>query len=266
MHLMNRLGVTLVVLALTGMSAISTADAQRIRNYGSDAEKAYGVEAGTAYNAPPGAPAAAPAKPTQQAATPEETAKEDPNAKYNTGITVFQRKGGTKEELKKLELKPEEMYRGVIPGTRDEVTHLNRARQKGATGTNQLIWVGFQPREQSTRVFFQTAREADYTIGREGNAIVLTFNDTKLSARNFGRFIDASFFNRNVVRIESKRVGKKTVKVTIQLREAEQPRVNTTSNYVYLDFSERDYSDSAKDDSDDESDSESDASPAALDE
>ena len=125
------------------------------------------------------------------------------------------------------------MYRGVIPGTRDTVEHFEKTQKQG--GTNQLMWVGFQPRDATTRVFFQTTREANYTMSSEGNTIIVTFFDTKLAAKNNGRFIDTSFFNRNVTRIESNKKGK-NVEVRISLRESERPQVNATDRFVYFEF------------------------------
>lgn len=216
------------------------ASAQTIRSYGTEAEQQYGNQGQFQY---PGAPAqpqtvtapqqtAQSGQPAQQASGEEGEKKEE----YTSGVTHLYGGGAPNQPLPK-DLPQEQMYRGVIPGTRDTVTHLEKAAKQGQTGTNELLWIGFQPREQSTRVFVQTAREADYTMGtNEAGAVVLTFSNTKLSARNFSRFIDTSFFERNVTRIESKKQGKDVV-VTISLRKAERPQVNTTDRYVYLEFS-----------------------------
>jgi hypothetical protein len=181
----------------------------------------------------PGAPvkATAPAATTTPTTTPEGEAGKEGEPSYSD---VVQFQGGQNNvPATQLNLKPEEMYHGVIPGTRDSVEHLEKAAQQ--KGANQLVWVGFQPRENSTRVFFQTTREANYTMSAEGTTVVLTFSDTKLAAKNFGRFVDTSFFNRNVTRIESIKKGK-DVEIRISLRQAERPQVNTTDRYVYLEF------------------------------
>ncbi|MEZ4460371.1 MAG: hypothetical protein R3E66_11725 [bacterium] len=235
----------------------SVASAQTIRSYGDQAEATYGTQAQINY---PGAPvpqkSAAPA--ADPAATPTADGEKKDEPVYS-GVT--QMYGGSPANNQPLptDLTPEQMYRGVIPGTRDSVKHLEKAAIKGQSGANELLWIGFQPRDQSTRVFVQTAREANYDMTTEGNAVVLTFANTKLSARNFSRFIDTSFFNRNVTRIESKKKGKDVV-VTISLKNSERPQVNTTDKYVYIEFG----AETVK--SDDTSDKKSDDTPRALDE
>jgi len=131
------------------------------------------------------------------------------------------------------------MYRGVIPGTRDEVSHLVKAREKAEdrSNRNEVTWVGFQAKDSATRVFFQTGRESNYDLGQSGQALTVTFNDTILAASNFGRFIDTSYFDRNVTRIEVKQVNRDTVVATISMRDYEQPNVDRSGNYLYLDFS-----------------------------
>ncbi len=227
------------LLALTACMLMwsSSAYSQTIRNFGADAERQYGVQPQqTNY---PGAPVTPPAQATQ-AAQPTADAKPGDetagNAEITSGVTTMYGGQMATKPLPK-DMPVEQMYRGVIPGTRDSVSHLEKAAKKGKTGANELLWIGFQARDQSTRVFVQTAREANYSMDTNAEgAVVLTFTDTKLAARNFSRFIDTSFFNRNVTRIESKKKGKDVI-VTISLRSSERPQVNTTEKYVYLEFS-----------------------------
>jgi hypothetical protein len=226
------------LLALTACLLLwsSSAYSQTIRNFGSDAERQYGVQPQqTNY---PGAPVTPPAQ-TSQAGQPAADGKsgdeKGENAEITSGVTTMYGRMATKPLPSDMPV--EQMYRGVIPGTRDSVSHLEKAAQQGKTGANELLWIGFQAREQSTRVFVQTAREANYSMDTNAEgAVVLTFTNTKLSARNFARFIDTSFFNRNVTRIESKKKGTDVI-VTISLRSSERPQVNTTEKYVYLEFS-----------------------------
>lgn len=218
---------TVVILALLA----SPAFAQKIRSYTDSAESQYGTDGGISI---PGGPQAAPAPaPTADPnAPPAEGAEGDGASGYSDVVKMYGG-GPVNVPASQLDLKPEELYRGVIPGTRDSVEHFEK-NQKQA-GLNQLIWVGFQPREASTRVFFQTTREANYTTSSEGNTLIVTFFDTKLAAKNNGRFIDTSFFDRNVTRIESTKKGK-NVEVRISMKEAERPQVNATDRFVYFEF------------------------------
>ena len=139
-----------------------------------------------------------------------------------------------------LDLAVEQLYRGVIPGKRNEVAHLARAKEVGAESNkpNQLTWLGFRPEDDSTRVFFQTARQSDYNIRRQQDPplVEITLRNTRIPASNFSRFIDTSFFNRNVQLVEAEQIDRSTVEVRIELKTFEQPTVRRDGNYVYLDF------------------------------
>lgn len=262
MNLVSKFGLTTTAALILGCIGVADAEAQQIRTYGSQAEAQYGTQQGT--TALPGAPATvsqpqtAPQAPQPKQETDEASGEPD----YENSVTVFRRSGDSESSVREtLDFKPEEMYRGVIPGTRDEVEHLEEARKSATSSSNTLTWIGFQPREQSTRVFIQTARAPDYRVSRDGTTVVLTLANTKLSARNFSRSIDTEFFDRNVRGIDSKQVNRTTVEVRIRLAKGEEPRVNATSSYVYVDFSaEKLNSDST------EEDSRASAQPTALDE
>lgn len=226
-----------LVLAAGSLLWTSVVSAQTIRSYGSDAEAQYGAKSAVTY---PGAPAqnTAPVQMAQgQQAQPTGEGGEKTEEYVSGTVQLYGGGGATPNQPLPKDMPQEQMYQGVIPGTRDNVSHLEKAAKQGQSGSNEMLWIGFQPREQSTRVFVQTAREADYQMGtNEAGAVVLTFSNTKLAAKNFSRFIDTSFFERNVTRIESKKQGKDVV-VTISLRQGERPQVNTTDRYVYLEFS-----------------------------
>lgn len=236
-------------LALFGSSSVllvsllvsSSASAQQIRNYSSQAEATYGGgSSGTAVDAPAGATAAADGGGTasQQSAGGGEG---EGGVSLESHVTVF-RGGGASAPLP-VDLTPEKMYRGIIPGTRDEVLHLTKAREQ--SGSNQIVWVGFQPRDNSTRVFFQTTQNADYSVGEDNGMITVTFSGTKLAAGNFARFIDTSFFNRNVTRIEVEKVDRSTVVAKISLRSFARPDVDRSGGYITLDFAHSESSSSS---------------------
>lgn len=232
------------IVALASQEAF----AQKIRSYGDQAEAQYGGgQTGAAVNAASGQTGATGAtnvtKVDSAAATQGQQGAQqqgkdgEGKADVTSYVTVFQ-PGGSNAPLP-VDLTPDKMYRGVIPGTRDEVSHLTKAAQKASDRNNRnaVTWVGFQANESATRVFFQTGRESNYDLGESDGALTVTFNDTRLSASNFRRFIDTSFFNRNVTRIEVKQANRTTVVATISLRNFEQPDVDRNGNYLYLDFS-----------------------------
>lgn len=135
---------------------------------------------------------------------------------------------------------PEKMYQGVIPGKRDSVSHLERERQSGSSETNPnaLTWIGFQPKEDKTRVFLQTARNPQYSTSREeeGTVFALRLENTKASTRNFRRHVDATNFDRVVKQIRATHEDGGSTVVRIELRESVSPTVETSDNYLYIDF------------------------------
>lgn len=136
-----------------------------------------------------------------------------------------------------LDLTIDQLYRGVIPGTRDEVAHLQSARESESP-PNKLTWLGFRPTDEETRIFFQTAREAKYELDedRDEARIELRIEDTQIASRNFQRFIDTSYFERNIDRVEAREGGDGEVIITIELDSFESPQIETDGNYVYLTF------------------------------
>jgi len=238
-----RLAVAVTFLALAGWS--STAFAQKIRTYTKQAESSNGGGASSSSSGGgrtaayyPGPPA--PQRTQQQAqgqGQGQGQGKEDKDLPKGSFVTVFAPEGSEKPVVQ-LNLPPEKLYHGVIPGQRDDLPMLDRARKKGSDydEPNTITWIGFQPKDDVTRVFLQTAREAKYSLGHGNGVLTLTFSDTKIPLRNFSRFIDTSFFDRVVTRIEAKQSDDQTVVVTIQLRESEEPEVAQTDDYVYVDF------------------------------
>lgn len=243
-------------LTLLSVAFASPASSQTIRSYG-DTDSSSSNGGGQTSGATGGGKAWFPGMPTsqqpsgdqQQAAAPQqqpageggEGGKGEQGASTSHRITVYSGGRNAKNSPRTtLDLAIDQLYRGVIPGTRDKVAHLSRAQKSGAntSQSNQLTWLGFRPTDSSTRVFFQTARKADYHIRRkqEPPVIEIVVKNTKLSAKNFSRFIDTSFFERNIKRVEAKRVDSTTVEIVIELDTFEQPTVRQEGSYVYLDF------------------------------
>ena len=133
-----------------------------------------------------------------------------------------------------------EIYKGVVPGERDEVDHLKEERESGSSppAPNKLTWLGFQPKKDKTRIFIQAARTPSYTVSRddEGKTVVVTLDNTEVSARNFQRYIDASYFDRAVKRIETEPTSGNAVDIRIELDESMSPSVESEKDYLYVDF------------------------------
>lgn len=224
----------------------STAFAQKIRTYNTEAEQTYGTSTDTTATDMASGQTGATTVTVNAQGQPQQAQGQQPAAGEGEAgeseiepsyVTVFS-PGGAQGALP-INLTPDKMYSGIIPGTRDEVTQFSEARQKGADSSNpnRILWVGFDAREDKTRVFFQTARDAEYEVGEQDGQVTVTFNNTQVAAYNFRRFIDASFFNRNVERIEMQKVGRNKVVAKIKLRQFERPDVDRSGNYLYLDFS-----------------------------
>lgn len=154
---------------------------------------------------------------------------------YSSGMTQ-----NADDAQKALNLAIDELYRGIIPGKRDQVEHLSNAQRAGADAThrNELTWVGFHPTDEVTRVFLQTARKAEYDVRRSTDPalIEIVISNTDIAAKNFTRNIDTRFFGRNVKRVETKKINPSTIKVTIDLGTFQQPTIRESGNYIYLDF------------------------------
>ena len=237
-----------IVSFLVVTTFASTAFAQKIRTYGEQAEQTYGTSTNTnAVDMASGQTGASTVTTVNTQAQPQAQGQDQQPAGAEGAegettiqpsyVTVFQ-PGGAQGALP-INLTPDKMYSGIIPGTRDEMTQFSEARERGSDSSNpnRILWVGFDPRDDVTRVFFQTARDADYEVGEADGAVTVTFSNTRVAAYNFRRFIDTSFFNRNVERIDIEKVGKNSVRAKIKLRQFERPDVDRSGNYLYLDFS-----------------------------
>jgi hypothetical protein len=241
----------LVAALFCTVAFLSTAEAQKIRSYGdtesgSTSGSSTGSSGGgSAQGWYPGMPVEQQSNDSQQANTQQkesgEAGEEGEEGDEGIGpshrITMFTGKKNSGPRTT-LDLTLDKLYRGIIPGTRDEVEHLSRLAEESDSATNQLTWLGFHPTDEHTRVFFQTSKQADYDIKRRQTppVIEIELNNAQISSKNFSRFIDTSFFNRNVKRVEAKRSGKDKVTIVIELESFEQPSVRRDGKYVYLDF------------------------------
>lgn len=207
------------VLALS-LPLAGDADAQRIRTYGNSAN---GTTSGSAAQ-------------TQTSSTQFGASAGEAQVVGSYQIGIYgERERANQEARQRLgALERTELYRGVIPGERDEVDHIDVSPDGAA---NPLTWVGFQPEESRTRVFFQAPRTLQYQIStdQESGDLVVTFTNARIMERNFGRLIDTSFFGRAVTRIEV-REHRGNVEVRLARRGNFAPEVSVDGQYLYLDF------------------------------
>lgn len=144
-----------------------------------------------------------------------------------------ERAASNERERSETKRDPSDIYKGVIPGKRDTLKHLDA----GKPGQGHITWIGFLPEETRTRVFIQASEKTDYqqSSGTQGSQLILTFDNTTLENYNLNRFIDASHFNRAVQRIDVKRKGK-TITVTLTVTPGASPNIRRSDGYIYLDF------------------------------
>lgn len=234
---MNTFGQRILIASVSALilGVASPAMAQKIHTYGQASQGTAGTTQGAAVQTT-GAQSAPTGASADAADTTAEEAGEYSGEVRMSAASRFDHLGARQT----LDLTLDKLYRGVIPGMRDTVAHLSKAHAKGQNqaNRNELTWLGFEPTDDYTRVFFQTARKADYNILRKQNPaqIEVTLTNTEIAARNFGRFIDTRFFGRNVKRVEATQLDPSTLKIIIELETFAQPTVRESGNYIYLDF------------------------------
>lgn len=231
------------------------ADAQRVRTFDDQTQTE-----GDAQMAIPGAPAPQQQQPEpqviQQDAPPADAENDGDARPMSHRIRIH---GADPPQTAAPELLSEEhteLYRGIIPGERDDVAHLKALKERTASDAdpNPITWVGFQPEDERTRVFFQSPRPVQYQVQEaldEGELVVI-FENAELPKTNFSRFIDARHFDRAVTRIEVSETGGGDVKVQLKMSEDVEPDISTDGEYLYFDFPHRtvDADDDARADAD----------------
>lgn len=130
---------------------------------------------------------------------------------------------------------PEGQYGGVQPGHKPE-----KPKRPPAKGT--LSWIGFEPKNGTSEVFFQSIAPFDLSQHVDKGVLVIDLNLTRLG-QNTWRPIDTRFFDTPLARITAKR-GKKGVEVRIAFKnpkDAKEGALRTATEadgfyYAYLDF------------------------------
>lgn len=235
--------LTLLAVATAGAVTLASAEAeaQRVRTFGDDDVDEQ--QAATVHI--PGAPA-----PDQQPPSAEQSPSGDDeqegSQQWDAGAYQISLHGGQsghqrqKRAAEFLSRDDTELYRGVIPGKRDEVEHLSelKRRAQSSADPNPITWIGFQPEDDKTRVFIQAPRPVEYRLrdASEGNDLILIFRNATIPKRNFSRFIDTTHFDRIVQRIEATERSGATVEVTLSMRDKATPQLSTEGGYLYIDF------------------------------
>lgn len=214
--------------------SIQSADAQTIRTFGD-------VDSGGTTVRYAGAPQPAAAAPSAAEAATEpaaDGARSEQVGSYQIGLYGANNSRSPKAQQSEVfRREPAELYQGIIPGVRDALPHLTRSAHQVGSAT-PLTWVGFQAEETRTRVFFQSPRPLNYQVrkAQDGRDLIVVFENTRITERNFSRFIDASFFDRAVRRIEASEKRGGIVEVRLTMNEDVSPKVSVEGEYLYLDF------------------------------
>jgi hypothetical protein len=126
-------------------------------------------------------------------------------------------------------------YGGVQPGHKPE-----KPKKLPAKGT--LSWVGFEPKNGTSEVFFQSVAPFDVSQHLDKGVLVVDLALTRLG-QNTWRPIDTRYFETPIARITAKR-GRKGVEVRIAFKDAKDAKQGTLRTateadglyYAYLDF------------------------------
>jgi hypothetical protein len=151
-----------------------------------------------------------------------------------------------KADAKGADVRREGDYGGVVPG-REGKTNGKHGRRppKGLVVT----WIGFQAKEGgAARIFVQLSGEATYDQKVVADKLVVFVAGARLGTRNHGRFIDTSFFDTSVARIEGKNVGarrgqKAGVELTVRFKKGGAKNADLKEEtsadghrYLFVDF------------------------------
>lgn len=253
-----------LVASLTALATLalfaSSATGQEIRNYGNQGSNSGGGGGGGGQNSQTVYPGQPQPQANQQGESNQRRNQQQKKGEegdesmesYQIRIHKDSESGGDKQKADTADRPEEQMYKGIIPGKRENVDHLKEEREAGKSpsGPNRLTWIGFQPKDDKTRIFVQMARQPDYSVSREedGKHVVISLQNAKITAGNFRRQIDTRYFDRAVQRIDTKAVGDNTVELHISLATAKSPSVEVKEDYLYVDFG---HETSKEDESDD---------------
>lgn len=96
-------------------------------------------------------------------------------------------------------------YGGVVPGQPRRPEPSKKPMRPPPKGT--LSWVGFEAKDGSAEVFFQSIAPFEVTQHVEGNVLMVYLTGLNRLGQNTWRPIDARYFDTPVARISARRVG-----------------------------------------------------------
>jgi hypothetical protein len=132
-------------------------------------------------------------------------------------------------------------YGGVVPGQVRATPP--GAPKKGKRARRPLVtWIGFQAQGEGARVFVQLSQNLGFDQAVVGDELVVTIRGAVLGTPTHGKFIDTSFFDTKVVRVEAKNRGK-TVELRVRFKKGAVARADARvekaadgQTYLFLDF------------------------------
>jgi hypothetical protein len=143
-------------------------------------------------------------------------------------------------------------YGGVTPGKAPaaaEAAPKKAKKPRKAPKQPTVQWVGFQDMGGgSARVFVQLSKDAEYQQGVAGDTLVVFLPGAALGNRNNGRFIDTTFFDTRIAKIEAKKVKRAKghpagVQVIIHFKKGGPSQADAKAqtgqdgqHFLYLDF------------------------------
>ncbi len=131
-------------------------------------------------------------------------------------------------------------YGGVQPG---EVHKPEPGKKKRPPPKGTLSWIGFETKDGSSEVFFQSVAPFQVSQRVENGTVVVTLKGLRKLGHNTWRPIDTRFFDTPLARIAAKKKGK-AIEVRIAFKNAKdatQGSVRTATEadgmfYAYLTF------------------------------
>jgi hypothetical protein len=132
-------------------------------------------------------------------------------------------------------------YGGVQPGQAKKPEPAKKAKKPPPKGT--LSWVGFESKDGSSEVFFQSVAPFELSQKVENGSVVVTLSGLTKLGHNTWRPIDTRFFDTPIARVSAKKKGK-GIEVRIAFKNAKdaaQGTVRTATEadgmyYAYLSF------------------------------
>jgi AMIN domain-containing protein len=101
-----------------------------------------------------------------------------------------------------------------------------------AARPGEVRWLGFEPGDDSSRLFIQLTAPVDPQLSRSGDSVTVRFAGLRLSARNMRRPLVPRFFATPVRMVRAKQ-ERGDVVVRIALKQALEPKLTTREQGSY---------------------------------